>query len=134
MPINCHVNACVARQGLAINFISMNYSFFSIWALLNPQGEYKRRRRGCERLWDGYDEATRQYVYDTIRSAQQQGLWIHPNPYFAIEDTALAMQHQPRTQTLSYADYYARYHTTEPRDGWQMANPTGNKVIYVKQL
>ena len=27
---------------------------------------------------------------------------------------------------------YARYHTTEPRDGWQMANPTGNKVIYVK--
>ena len=38
----------------------------------------------------------------------------------------------PRPQTLSYADYYARYHTTEPRDGWQMANPTGQKVVYVR--
>ena len=122
-----------ARQGMAIKSISMNYSFFSIWTLLHPQGEYKRRRRGCERLWAGYDEATRQHVYDTINEAQQQGLWINPNPYFAIEDIVLKKQNKPRTQTLSYADYYARYHTTEPRDGWQMANPTGNKVIYVKQ-
>ena len=35
-------------------------------------------------------------------------------------------------QTLSYADYYARYGTTEPQDGWHMENPTGQKVIYVK--
>ena len=118
---------------MAIKSISMNYSFFSIWTLLHPQGEYKRRRRGCERLWAGYDEATRQHVYDTINEAQQQGLWINPNPYFAIEDIVLKKQNKPRTQTLSYADYYVRYHTTEPRDGWQMANPTGNKVIYVKQ-
>ncbi len=111
----------------------MSYSFFSIWALLNPQGEYKRRRRGCERLWAGYDEATRQHVYDTISAAQQKGLRINPNPYFAMEDIVLQMQHKPRSQTLSFDEYYARYHTTEPRDGWQMANPTGNKVIYVKQ-
>ena len=32
----------------------------------------------------------------------------------------------------AFADYYARYGTTEERDGWHMANPTGNKVIYVK--
>ena len=134
MPIDCHAKACEARRGMAIKLISMKYSFFSIWALLNPQGEYKRRRRGCERLWAGYDEAIRQHVYDTINEARQQGLWINPNPYFAIEDIVLAMQHKPRSQTLSYAEYYARYHTTEPRDGWQMANPTGNKVIYVKQI
>ena len=112
----------------------MGTSFISMWALLKPQGEYKRRRRGCERLWDSYDEATRQHVYDTINQAQQQGIWINPNPYFAIEDIVLKMQHKPRQQTISYAEYYARYHTTEPRDGWQMANPTGNKVIYVKQI
>ena len=112
----------------------MGPSFISMWALLKPQGEYKRRRRGCERLWDSYDEAIRQQVYDTISEAQKQGIWINPNPYFAIEDVVLKMQNKPRTQTLSYAEYYARYHTTEPRDGWQMANPTGNKVIYVKQI
>lgn len=110
----------------------MNYSFYSMWTLLNPQGEYKRRRRGCERLWAGYDEATRQYVYDTISEALRQGLWINPNPYFAMEDVVLRKQAKPHPRTLSYADYYARYHTTEPRDGWQMANPTGNKVIYIK--
>ncbi len=33
---------------------------------------------------------------------------------------------------LSYAEYYKRFGTTKERDGWQMANPTGQKVIYVK--
>ena len=37
-----------------------------------------------------------------------------------------------RQQTLSFKDYYARYGTTEERDGWKMANPTGQQVIYVK--
>ena len=48
------------------------------------------------------------------------------------ETECAALARPPRQQTLSYADYYARYHTTEPRDGWQMANPTGQKVIYVR--
>ena len=26
----------------------------------------------------------------------------------------------------------AKEKITEPRDGWQMANPTGQKVVYVK--
>jgi hypothetical protein len=37
-----------------------------------------------------------------------------------------------RRETLSYAAYYAKYGTTEERDGWHMENPTGNRVIYVK--
>jgi len=53
---------------------------------------------------------------------------VHYDPLRAMEENARL----PRQQTLSYADYYARYHTTEPRDGWQMVNPTGNKVIYIK--
>ena len=115
----CHANklSCQCMRGKAwrgINFYLMNYSFFSIWKLFNPQGEYKRRRQAGERPWESYDEKTRQHVYDTIRSSQQQGLWINPNPYFAIEDTALARQRKPRMQTLSYADYYARYHATSP--------------------
>ncbi len=110
----------------------MGPSFISMWALLKPQGEYKRRRRGCERLWDSYDEATRQQVYDTINEARQRGDWINPNPYFAIEDVALQQKRKQPPQVLSYAAYYARYHTTEERDGWKMENPTGQQVIYVR--
>ena len=107
-------------------------SFFSNWALLKPQGEYKRRYQACERLWSGYPPDLQRRIYDFIREAQQKGLQINPNPYFAIEDTALALQQQPYRRTLSYSEYYARYHTTEERDGWKMTNPTGQKVIYVR--
>ena len=110
----------------------MGTSFISMWALLKPQGEYKRRRRGCERLWESYDEATRQQVYDTIYAAKQRGDRINPNPYFAIEDVVLEQKRKQPPQILSYADYYKRYGTTEERDGWKMENPTGRKVIYVK--
>ena len=109
------------------------YNFYSLWLLLNPQGEYKRRRRGCERLWAGYDEPTRQRVFETLSAAKQRGDWINPNPYFAMEDTAIGEGRKTRPQRPSYRDYYARFHTTEPLNGWQMQNPTGNQVIYVKQ-
>jgi len=110
------------------------YSFFSIWALLKPQGEYKRRYKACARLWSTFAPEMRERIYRILSEAIQRGEVLSPNPYFAIEDVAIKEQRPPRTQTLSYADYYARFHTTEPRDGWQMANPTGNKVIYVKTL
>ena len=69
-----------------------------------------------------------QRIYATIRTKLEQGKFVHYDPLRALEENA----RPPRQQTLSYADYYARYHTTEPRDGWQMANPTGQKVIYVR--
>ena len=108
------------------------YSIISVWALLNPQGEYKRRLRGCERLWEGYDEQIRKWVYESLKAAKEEGRWINPNPYFAIEDVALQQKRKQPPQVLSYAAYYARYHTTEERDGWKMANPTGKQVIYVR--
>ena len=108
-------------------------SFYNVWALLRPQGEYKRRYMACARLWSSYTPEMQQRIYDIISGAKQRGEWVNPNPYFAIEDVAIKEQTPPRRQTMSYADYYARYHTTEPRDGWQMVNPTGQKVIYVKE-
>lgn len=105
-------------------------SFFSVWALLNPQGEYKRRYNACQRLWASYEPEMQQRVYTTLCEAMQRGERVSPNPYFAIEDTALRLQ-RPRA-TLSYADYYARYGTTEEQDGWKRINPTGEKVIYIK--
>ena len=99
-----------------------------IWQLLNPQGEFKRRRGVCERLWQGYGQARQEEIYAIIAGKLQRGEFVNENPYFAIEDNA----RQCRRQCLSFNDYYARYGTTEERDGWHMANPTGNRVIYVK--
>ena len=64
----------------------------------------------------------------SIRTKLAQGRFVHYDPLRAIKENAHAM----RQQTLSYAAYYKRYGTTEERDGWKMANPTGQKVIYVK--
>ena len=71
-------------------------------------------------------------MYDTINEARQRGDRINPNPYFAIEDVALQQKRKQPPQVLSCAAYYARYHTTEERDGWKMENPTGQQVIYVR--
>ena len=109
------------------------YSIISIWAMLKPQGEYKRRRQACERLWESYDEKTRQWVYESIKAAKEEGRWINPNPYFAIEDAAIAAQRNHQAQTLSFNEYYMRYGTTEEQGGWKMVNPTGQKVIYMRE-
>ena len=39
---------------------------------------------------------------------------------------------RPRTQTLSFSEYYKLYGTTAERDGWKMTNPTGNQIMYVR--
>ena len=103
-------------------------TFNNIWQLLNPQGEFKRRRGACERLWQGYGLARQEEIYEIIQGKLLRGEFVNENPYFAIEDNAKP----PRRQSLSYADYYNTFHTTEEQGGWHMENPTGNQVIYVK--
>ena len=101
-----------------------------IWALLNPQGEYKRRRGACERLWHGYDVARQEAIYMQIKRKLERGEFVHENPYFAIEDNARNLCRSQ--QTLTFKEYYARFGTTAEQDGWRMTNPTGQQVIYVK--
>jgi hypothetical protein len=62
--------------------------FEEIWALLDPQGEFKRRRGACERLWGGYEAARQAMIYERIAGKKQRGEFVNPNPYFAIEDNA----------------------------------------------
>ena len=103
-----------------------------IWQLLNPQGEFKRRRAVCERLWQGYGEARQEQIYNLIEGKLRRGQFVNDNPYFAIEDNS---KQQPRQQVLSYAEYYQRYHTTEDTDGWRRVFlPEKQKTIYVKSL
>ena len=104
-------------------------SFKEIWQLLNPQGEFKRRRGACERLWQGYEPARQDAVYAIIEGKLLRGEFVNENPYFAIEDNARQKKHR---QIMSFAEYYKIHKTTEEVDGWHMENPTGEKVIYVK--
>ena len=101
-----------------------------IWALLAPEGEFKRRRGACERLWQGYEPGRQEAIYERIAGKLRRGEFVNQNPYFAIEDNARDLR--PRRLEMSYDAYYAKYGTTEERDGWKMENPTGRQVIYVK--
>ena len=107
----------------------MDY-FNELWGLLRRHGSSAKREQECAEIWATYSPMQQQAIYDTIRNKLEKKRFVHYDPLRAIQENAQALQ----SQTLSYADYYARYHTTEPRDGWRMANPTGNKVIYVKNL
>lgn len=102
-------------------------SFDIIWQLLNPQAQYANRKRACYDLWQSFSEDKRNRIIAAIKDKLVKGKFVDYNPYFAIKRHS-----QEQVQTLSYADYYAKYGTTEERDGWKMENPTGQKVIYVK--
>lgn len=103
-------------------------TFSDLWALLRQHGSSAKRETECAALWATYSTEMQQQLLNTIRTKLEHGKFVHYDPLRAMQENA----RQPPLQTLSYADYYARYHTTEPRDGWRMTNPTGNKVIYVK--
>ena len=118
------------RLGLARQIKEIMKTIDDIWRLLNPQGEFKRRRCACERLWQGYGQAKQEEIYAVIEGKLQRGEFVNENPYFAIEDNA---RQSSRRQVLSYADYYNRYHTTEEQGGWQRKFiPEEQKTIYVK--
>ena len=108
--------------------------FHQIWDLLSPQGEFKRRENACRRLWQGYGEALQLAIFEALSKAKAHGESIKPNPYFAIEDAALALQNQaPRQQTMSFDDYYKKFGTTEDTDGWKRKFlPEKQTTIYVK--
>ncbi len=105
----------------------MDY-FNELWRLLRKHGSSAKREQECAALWATYSPEMQKSLYETIRTKLERNKFVHYDPLRAIQENAQALM----SQTLSYADYYARYHTTEPRDGWKIANPTGNKVIYVR--
>ena len=107
----------------------MDYSiieeFNRFWILFGVDETKFPKRRACTlKLWMDMPQERRDAIIEYLR---QYGAQSDKNPYFFIQDFQATRQ-----QTLTYAQYYARYHTTEERDGWQMVNPTGQKVIYVK--
>jgi len=104
-----------------------------IWALLAPEGEYKRRRGACERLWQGYEPGRQEAIYAKIEGKLARGEYVSENPYFAIEDNAKEAKN--RKEILSFAEYYAQFRTTVEQGGWKMVKPKKEgdpPVHYVK--
>jgi hypothetical protein len=97
-------------------------SFGWIWQLLAPQGEFCRRMGACRRLWDSFDLEKQRAIYRTIRDKLAAGEFVSENPYYAIYDNAYPPR-KKQQRVMSYADYYAKYGTTEERDGWKMVKP-----------
>ena len=97
--------------------------FETYWTLIGGDMHFADRKTATETLWKQHPEKQDAI----IEWLQKHGRYPNRNPYFFILDFQVKQR-----QTLSYADYYARYGTTEPQDGWHMENPTGQKVIYVK--
>ena len=106
-------------------------SFGWIWQLLAPQGEFCRRMAACRRLWDSFDLEKQRAIYRTIRDKLAAGEFVSENPYYAIYDNAYPPR--KRQRIMSYADYYAKYGTTEERDGWRMVKPQHGNVYYEKK-
>ena len=109
-------------------------TFNEFWELLSPKVEYANRRRTCYELWNTLSEERQEALFESISEKLSKGKFVDYNPLFAMKNNSFPMGRAGvgYHQTLSYADYYARYGTTEETDGWHQANPTGQKVIYVK--
>ncbi len=105
-------------------------TFEEIISLLNPDEKYNPVLGQCQQLWASFSSEKQDFVYQVIKEKKERKNFVDYNPLFALKRTYRARQ----PQEMSYADYYAKYGTTEERDGWKMANPTGQKVIYVKQI
>ena len=107
----------------------MDFEIF--WTLVGNRGHVAHFYRDeCECLWKTFSPAQQDAIYDAIEQKLQKGRFVHYNPVNAINDN---MPRMPQKRTLSFADYYRRYNTTEETDGWhRQFLPEKQTTIYVK--
>ena len=105
-------------------------SFDFLWLLLEHHGVIPNKKSEAAELWSKYTLQQQRYIYRSIRDRINAGKFVNYNPVLAIIANAPKAK---KTEVLSMSEYFARYGTTSETDGWHMQNPTGNKVIYVKQ-
>ena len=99
-------------------------NFEEFWELFNPDPEFNNRQRACRALWEQKSKQ-QQAILEFLKSGKQRS---SRNPYYFLAD----FRDRPQ-QFLSYADYYARFGTTEEVEGWKRQFlPDQQKTIYVK--
>ena len=99
--------------------------FNTYWTLIGGDINFSNRKTAAEKAWSLCPPEKQQAIISWL---QAHGQYPGRNPYFFILD----WQTKTAQQTLTMTEYYTRYGTTEPQDGWRQENPTGQKVIYVK--
>ena len=105
-------------------------SFDFLWDLIANNGSVADKYKAeCARVWNEYSLQQQREIYRSIRDKLRAGKFVNYNPVKAVKENA---PKAPRTQTLTFKEYYARFGTTAEQDGWHMTNPTGQQVIYVK--
>ena len=105
--------------------------FYLIWNLLYEHGASAKKEEGTRRFWETLTPEQQSQVFNTISTKLKEDKFVQFDPIRAIKENLHFAK--SRQETLSFNDYYARYGTTEERDGWRMENPTGQQVIYVKK-
>ena len=106
----------------------MNYSFETLLALLQPKPCYDQLRGKCRDLWNSFSPQKQAFIYCRIEEKKKRKEFVDYNPLFAIRKNSTL-----HPQILSFDEYYARYGTTEEKDGWtKKFLPEERKTIYVK--
>ena len=104
--------------------IMENFELF--WELFDPDPEFNNRRRACRELWEQKGEQ-QQAIIEFLKSGKQRS---SRNPYYFLADFRV----RPKQQlTLTYAEYYAKFGTTEDQNGWQRKFiAEEQRTVYVK--
>jgi len=97
--------------------------FNQFLTLFQPDEEFRSRLGAAQRLWEQSTTAKQSAIIAWLKT---HGAYKGRNPYFFILDF------KPQQMQMSFREYYAKYGTTLEQDGWKMANPTGQQVIYIK--
>ena len=104
-------------------------NFYNLWALLRQHGSSAKKENECAQLWATFSPELQLKIFNTIKTKLVPNNFVPYDPMRAIQENARSK----KQQTLSYAEYYARFHTTEPKDGWlRKYLPNEQKTIYIK--
>ena len=106
----------------------MTPTFDTLWQLFADHGSSDRRRHDAFHLWSKLTPHQRRQLCDTIADKLRTNRFVHYDPVRAIIENTRT----PQPRQLSYGEYYSRYRTTEPKDGWRMIKNPEGKVCYIK--
>ena len=96
-------------------------TFFEIWTLLEPKSEYANLFSHCKQLWESWSDEKQEEVFLKIEKKKTERKFVDYNPLLALRNNAI--ERPKRQLTMSYTDYYAKFGTTEEREGWKMVKP-----------
>ena len=90
-----------------------NVIFEDLWQLLAPEGEFCRRRKACEKLWQSFNMERQLLIYNRLQTKKSNGEYVSPNPYYAIDDNDrpafLTGMEQDRAHAAGIALVLVRY-------------------------